>query len=33
MAELTGDTGKVNAVDLQQEMLAKVGKKARCSHY
>ena len=33
MAELTGDTGKVIAVDLQKEMLAKVGKKARCSHY
>lgn len=30
MAELTGETGKVIAVDLQKEMLAKVGEKA-CS--
>ncbi|MBA3011584.1 MAG: class I SAM-dependent methyltransferase [Proteobacteria bacterium] len=28
MAKMTGRTGKVIAVDLQQEMLAKVGKKA-----
>jgi ubiquinone/menaquinone biosynthesis C-methylase UbiE len=28
MAELTGETGKVIAVDLQTEMLAKVGEKA-----
>lgn len=28
MAELTGETGKVIAVDLQKEMLDKVGKKA-----
>jgi ubiquinone/menaquinone biosynthesis C-methylase UbiE len=32
MAELTGETGKVIAVDLQKEMLAKVGKKAAARH-
>jgi len=32
MAELTGETGKVIAVDLQKEMLAKVGEKAAAKH-